>query len=79
MHYNPYAIARFLFAGALVLSIVSFIITLQWGWLSSTAAWAMVLIYENVRRTLFRMLIKLREAGLIEVIERDDLDINDGK
>ena len=79
MHYNPYAIARFLFAGALVLSVISFILTLEWAWLSAIAGWSMVLIYENVRRQLFRMLIELREAGLIEVVEHDDIDVNDGK
>lgn len=78
MHINPYALARFTFSGALVLSTLGLMLEPSWAWFSAICGWIMVLIYENVRRQLFRMLIDLKEQGLITIV-RDDIDVNEGK
>ncbi len=77
MHINPYALARFAFSGALVFSTLGFVLDPSWAWFSSICGWIMVLIYENVRRQLFRMLIDLKDKGLIEVVA--DINEEDSK
>ena len=69
MTINPYALARFAICGCFVLSLLACALDPQPAWFSATLGWGTCIWYENMRRQLFDVLIRLREAGLIEMVE----------
>ena len=70
MTFNPYALARFGMTGCLVFSLLSLVIDPQPAWFSATLGWATCCWYENIRRQCFKLLIHLKEEGVITMEDK---------
>ncbi len=72
MTFNPYALARFAITGCFVLSLLACFVDPQPAWFSATLGWGTCIWYENMRRQLFQLLITLKEAGIIKLVEEEN-------